>query len=1229
MQHDLRDKLIQYNKQEIYKWLLVSAIHPSNQRYIIRYELLIYTLLSISENDFLNKSLSRPKFEHFIKWFEKKYSYYFAMMEDWEPFEQTQLIPIFFEKKRYYFYYGASERPYEAIRQFQEILFTKNIVELEDTKKEFLVSLNIQTEILELITKDSEANIKTEQMYIPTLKNFNRYSDIFKINTINKKYLHNAKTDYEMGVNNFNGLYTEINNEFFILPPQCHIETLYQITEPYIYDNEASTILPKINNTFLNRSKKMITQFFGIRQMLDILLEPIMKSNAAQYFDSIVRVDADKIILFKNINHSNMSLINDINEIAKQSVQELKDIISNPWIGLKYFNEKIENANLVPPEKLEFKVVLIYEKLTLNYMLGFEENWNEKDVYIFNSMDIKPILELLQEKEKDIDTDISFIQYLEAEKKQSIQNTNPLIQMDALDSFSCYYKNETFLIAGQQPDFMMYAPHGWSDFYNEYLYSKYQDNIYELIENKYPNQFNLVKHMLGDIYSFMDSAYIQGGRCIKFKNKLIWIMYPVAVNSNKIEVKSFTFLGEFISFYIDKYTENIFKLFAKYGFDLNKEDFIIEINSDSLIKRTPTLSHLTDTLSTLSLNKINFCTKKHPQSNSLHTFITYKADMESLVELFKIDIDKNPEKEIFKNFIVSVLKYFQEQNKYVISREFIDANWHIKERAFAFDTKYVDNQRLEEYRTPKKLQDSFISRVNQDIVIHLKELNIEPKEHWGDDAKILNNHIFDFLQHKLEEEISKFNQSVLFYTYTQIEYIEGQRESDETQAGLDASKYIEFNIEERYNKQRMDISHLTIAAKHILHTTLKVNPKGGKSIVDTDWYYLSALSTIINETIQRSDHLHYSISETGIKITDMYEMVDIDKSSKIDFDSYYKRVTSSKIISAKNRFPKEQKAPTNDNPRKVAIFDKLLNEAWYKEYEFYLDDMVVVLNSLGKYDFERDIHFPLSLVSFDTINELLQEYIVEAPSSEEIKKILDFLSLDFDTFSQFSYIDYSIDKLMRKKERINLSPLIKLDNKYLFGNQLLLISTKAWFHPLRDGDIPFTLEKKSLVKIEVDRIHKSLDSQLEQDAYDIAKDKLGSEYVEKNILNFKRLSDSFIKQPPCGEIDLLIANPDTKIIFVMDAKNMNKKLFTSAIDSELKVFFRGGSKKKSYLEKLNSKVDFISENIDEIFKHFNIEDTSDWKIKKGFVVNVLYLSAFYEEKVDFILLDDLAKYICK
>ena len=46
------------------------------------------------------------------------------MLEDWEPFNQQKLIPIFFERKRYYFFFGAIERPFEIIKHFQAILFT-------------------------------------------------------------------------------------------------------------------------------------------------------------------------------------------------------------------------------------------------------------------------------------------------------------------------------------------------------------------------------------------------------------------------------------------------------------------------------------------------------------------------------------------------------------------------------------------------------------------------------------------------------------------------------------------------------------------------------------------------------------------------------------------------------------------------------------------------------------------------------------------------------------------------------------------------------------------------------------------------------------------------------------------------------------------------------------------------------------------------------------------------
>ncbi|MDZ7819624.1 MAG: hypothetical protein U5K55_13900 [Aliarcobacter sp.] len=494
--------------------------------------------------------------------------------------------------------------------------------------------------------------------------------------------------------------------------------------------------------------------------------------------------------------------------------------------------------------------MILFEQLSLNMMLTFEENWIAKDIHIFNTIDIKPIFELL--KEKNSDNFISFIQYLEAEKIQSSQTKNPFMKVDALDSFAYYYNNnESFHVSGMQPDMLMYAPHEWSSFYNKYLYEKYQDNIYELIESQYPNQFNIIEYMLGDTYSVMDSMLISGGRCIKYQNKLIWIMYPVGVDCYGEEVKTFDFLGQFISFYIDNYKDNLFQLFSKYGFDIKKLNFTIGLYPHTMILRNEKLGHLQPYIENISDNKILFLTKKAMHFDNIHTFIIYDSNMESIINLFKMANNDNSEKNIFKKFIISVLNFYKVDEYKEVADSFIEKNWHLEKRAFTFNSKYVENQRLEFYKEPKKMQNSFIYNVNKEIVVYLKSINKEPKEYWNEDAKELNNLIFKFLQNRLEEEISKFNSSILFYCYTQIEYIEGSREQNDYQAGLNSINYVEFDVEERYSEQRAKTSQLAVSTKHILHTILKINPNGHKLVADSDWYYLLALSTIINETYSK------------------------------------------------------------------------------------------------------------------------------------------------------------------------------------------------------------------------------------------------------------------------------------------------------------------------------------------------------------------------------------------
>ena len=1028
-----------------------------------------------------------------------------------------------------------------------------------------------------------------------------------------------------MEINNFNGLYTKIDSKYFYTPFEVHTEVIYSLVEKIIYSKEFKS-LDLIKESMKKRMIKLISQFFTQKQMLLGLMDK-SKKVYTKFFDSCSFVD-NKVLLFKFIPHDE-NLNDSLNTNSHEAFKELEKMKQvEELFPFRHVKGTMIEMNQFPIDLSESKIILIFEKLTLNYMMGFNENWKEKNIFIFNSLDIRPILELLNEKETD--KNIALLQYLNAEKQQSIYNNNPF-QMDALDSFACYYEDESFAIMGRQPDMMMFVSHSWSDFYHKYLYDKFQDNIYELVEKDYPNKFNHIMHLGNSTYECIDTSKSDGARCVKYNSKLIWVLNPpngFDLSDNEIRIS--LFLGEFLTFYIDRYKDKIFPFLEKYSFDINEQDLIIVIFFDSLIKKNKNLEHLLSYAKQInsSKNLLFFSQIRKVLYNEIFTGLVVTSKLLELENTFGYKNGFNPEKDILIEFIISILSSLNVQNKEQIAQDFVKEIWDLEERGFVLKLSTTDTPNSELYINPLKIQSSFISNVNQEMVNYLKELYIETKHYWDNDAKQLNNLIFEFLQKRLEEEITKYDSYILLYAYNQIEYIEGKREREKKQMELDVEKYIAFDINERYNKERIETSELSICSKHILHSILKVNPNGYKKIADSDWYYLMAFSKIINETIQRSDQLHYNLAKTGIEITSSYELIDIDESFEIDLNEHYKKSTNLQIITSKNKTLNEVSQDNKETSETSSPFDQKLNQSWKKEYGFYLENMIKLMMVLGRYFNENNTsYFPLSKLSIKEIDQYLGVALKQRLSLDEITKVLDFISLDFETYKEYKYIDYSIDRLMTKKERLNLSPFIKIDQNYIFGQKQLMSAMCNWYDSLMIGDIPFSIDDDSLVKDELKRIHRELDLNLEEESYRISKEILGEAYVRSTIKNFKQISKKFEKQPPCGEIDLLMVNPVTKTLFVLDAKNINRKFFTSAIKRELRDFFEGRSKKKSYLEKLNMKVDFINENQEEVLNHFKIVDKNGWKIKKGFVVNTLYVSAFYKEKVDFILIDDLKDFL--
>ncbi len=100
------DILKKYNFDDIFLWLQVTSTHPSNQKYFARIDLINALLLSIPSDQFKGITFLQEDCKKLFDYLDKNYGSYFVSVEDYAPFDQLKLIPYFYEKKKYYFYYS-------------------------------------------------------------------------------------------------------------------------------------------------------------------------------------------------------------------------------------------------------------------------------------------------------------------------------------------------------------------------------------------------------------------------------------------------------------------------------------------------------------------------------------------------------------------------------------------------------------------------------------------------------------------------------------------------------------------------------------------------------------------------------------------------------------------------------------------------------------------------------------------------------------------------------------------------------------------------------------------------------------------------------------------------------------------------------------------------------------------------------------------------------------------
>ncbi len=582
-------------------------------------------------------------------------------------------------------------------------------------------------------------------------------------------------------------------------------------------------------------------------------------------------------------------------------------------------------------------------------------------------------------------------------------------------------------------------------------------------------------------------------------------------------------------------------------------------------------------------------------------------------------------KQLFQSLIIFSNDSISEEEAEKIASTFVEKNIPNGSKGYTIERINVGNPKLSDYTNYQEPSQTEISRVNSEIAVFLDENSVKPGEYEREDAKKLNDFIFEFLYKRLEDEIKRYDESILLYAYRQVELIEGKREKNRWQSGVDASKRTDYDFIGKNVEEIKKIASSSSSGKLIIEIFLKVDSIGHDSITSDFWSYLQALSIVLHETIVICEYIEYDIIPHKLIVNDDYAIQDVTGEELFDHEDFYRcKSEISSIISSKFLLNQKESGKLESNIDSDFL-DKLykINDAFLEQYEFSLRHFIAALKALGRMDLFDQSHFPLSIITEENIVTKLIQCFNDTVDKTELKKIIRFISLDFNSYDSTTKL-VPIN-LLRRKERLNLCPLIHLKSgKYLYGNQMCSESSDLWLNSIISGDFPCFINQESEISKALKVIHDYLDVELEKDSGEIAKKTLGENKVETNILNFQRISILFPKRPPCGEIDLLAVNEEKKIIFVIDAKNMNNRNRPYDIRHEVDEFI---SNKKSYLAKLSLKEKFIDENIEEVLKYFGIQNFEGWIVKKAFVANKVYHSAFSKSEVNFILLQNLSAYL--
>lgn len=918
----LVDKIKQFDAKFFFEWISIIALHPSNQKYLMRLELLTAAFFSIEKESFTNEKKRRKDISDFFKELKVEFDSMFRMVEDYVPFEQDKLIPLFLSGNRFYFYYGLIENPYTRLKVLANAILSLDVGAhkgLQEVQNQFLISLNKQTEILEEVVEYEESKIQEEKIYIPSTDFFNKFRTLIRLDnniettTCKLGCLYKEQESLIESCFNykipylFNSSVANVDGCKYILFPQNHIEHFgYRFKRVINKSNSYQEIWEELETNLKFRLFKLCANMFSIGPSVSsIYTNRESEDNLLEKYDigCAFLIDQNKLILFKALPHKDNKATSETGENISKTKKFLKkfvdEILASPEIGIGvYHRDKVIGLK---SKSLEIWNVLVSEQFSME-MSTYSIRKDLGNFHITEIGDLEFVIEqIMSHKDK---AGLGYLKFLQNDR-DFMNSQYSLIVTNYSDRIAMYFSGtEGYFMFGKNPDLMNIVPYQGNEFECEYYFQKYVDPIYNVLEQKFPDKFNVIEHLEGNYYRAVDTTELHLLYVVNYEEYPILIYPPKEYSFLPKIDKEFLvlMLPQLIAFYLDKFQEEVIRILRYFG--IYKSEYSIMITSNiALSQEVNRLSYLMPIVNRMK-DKPFIVETKRLQNGSVRTFIIANtSEQNSLIRLFEPE-DNSAEQFVLRSILESIFVFTGTRNSKSKSKIFIERFIPNSRKSFAFNLITSENPKIDTYGSFVELNDSDIVLVNRMFAEHLAILKIEPGIYTGDEAKRINGVIFDYLQNLLEETVGTFNHKLIFWAYQQLELIEGKRAIDRIKLGMKENRILRYDLKEHAKNQYTSLAHLSSYVKHILQTILKVNPTGEKPITKSDWTFLLGIVAVLMETNHIYEYIHYDLSPHKLVISELYEIKSEKISERIDHEKWQSELVDNRIVNAQNEYKK-------------------------------------------------------------------------------------------------------------------------------------------------------------------------------------------------------------------------------------------------------------------------------------------------------------------------------------